>query len=103
MSTELADLIIEDLLPRNRESFALHEVAKIFHCSTQHFVNLIESGELRVPLDLRNKASSRAMIRVPRSSLVEFVNRRSNFEALAALNARVRKPTTSGGKKRRTG
>ena len=57
--------------------FPIHYLAKRWHCSIQHIFNLIESGEIKVSTDLRNAAASRAMIRIPRKSVVEFLNRRS--------------------------
>ena len=70
------DLNFEEELPRNMEFFPVWFLAKLWHATSNHVVNLIDSGELKVPVDLRNKASSRAMIRVPRACVVEFLNRR---------------------------
>jgi hypothetical protein len=59
-----------------QDFFPVWQLARIWKAHRQHVINLIESGELKVPVDLRNKASSRSMIRVPRASVVEFLNRR---------------------------
>lgn len=70
------DLNFDDELPPKMDFFPVWFLAKLWHAHRQHIVNLIDSGELKVPVDLRNKASSRAMIRVPRASVVEFLTRR---------------------------
>lgn len=52
------------------------QLAKEWHCTTQHIFNLIEEGQLPGAVDLRGKAATKTMIRVPRASVVEFLNRR---------------------------
>jgi hypothetical protein len=69
------DIDFDDVLP-DWDGFPVFWVAKRWHCTSNHILNLIDSGEIKVPIDLRNKASSRAMIRIPRGSLIEFINRR---------------------------
>jgi hypothetical protein len=66
--------------------FPIIWLAERWHCSSMHIFRLIESGELPVPIDLRNKGSSRATIRIPRKALIEFLNRRANIAAIAAKN-----------------
>ena len=66
--------------------FPLWWLAKHWHCDARHVFNLIESGEIKVVVDLRNKASSKTMIRVPRKSVVEFLNRRRDLKAVAENN-----------------
>jgi hypothetical protein len=79
------DIDFDDELPR-WEFFPVYWLAKRWHATSQHVFNLIESGELEVGVDLRNKASSRTMIRVPRKSVVRFLNKRKNLQAVAAAN-----------------
>ena|ERR1017187_3299066 len=66
--------------------FPVFCLAEKWHVTTQHVINLIESGELEVGVDLRNKASSRAVIRVPRKSVVRFLNARKDLQAVADSN-----------------
>jgi hypothetical protein len=66
------------------EFFPVWWLAKTWRCDGKHIVRLIDSGELEVALDIRNKVSSRMMIRVPRKSVVHFLNKRKNLEAVAA-------------------
>ncbi len=83
--------------------FPIAWCAKEWHCSPEHITrNLIETGELPVGIDLRGKGSSRMMIRIPRKSLVAFLNRRKDLEAVAANNPRpkfrsesIRQPRTA--------
>ena len=69
------DVDFQDHLPRI-EFVPVFLLAKLWRCHRQHIINLIDSGELKVPVDLRGKASSKSMIRIPRASVVEFLNRR---------------------------
>ncbi len=68
--------------------FPVHWLAKEWHCSGKHICNLIDTDELKIGIDLRGLKSSRAMIRVPRKSLVEFLNARQNREAIREANPR---------------
>jgi hypothetical protein len=70
------DIDFDAELPANRNFFPVWELAKSWHCSVQHIINLVESGELKVPVDLKGKSATKTMIRVPRASVVEFLNRR---------------------------
>jgi hypothetical protein len=58
------------------ESFPVWQLAQMFHVDRKHLINLIESGEIKVAFDLRGKASSQSCIRVPRNSLLEFLEKR---------------------------
>jgi hypothetical protein len=70
------DLDFDAELPPKMEFFPVWFLGKLWHCSAQHVINLVDSGELKVPVDLKGKAASKTMIRVPRASVVEFLNRR---------------------------
>ncbi len=70
------DLDFEAELPPKMDFFPVWFLAKLWHCSAQHVLNLIDTGEMPVPVDLRGKAATKTMIRVPRKSVVEFLNRR---------------------------
>jgi hypothetical protein len=80
--------------------FPIAWCANEWHCSPEHIVNLIETGELPVGVDLRGHKSSKMMIRIPRKSLVAFLNHRKNLEAVAAANPR---PKTREERRRQKG
>lgn len=69
-----------------QDFFPVWQLAKSWRCSPEHVIRLVESGELPVGLDLRNKASSKTMIRVPRKSVVKFLTRRKDMAAIAEAN-----------------
>jgi len=69
------------------ESFPVWQLAQMFHVHRTHLTNLIEQGEL-VAFDLRGKASSRSCVRVPRTSLVEFLARRQIVAAATKRHPR---------------
>jgi hypothetical protein len=74
-----ADAGVTEHLPPG-ESFAVWQLAKLLHCHRTHLVHLIESGEL-VAFDLRAKSASRSTMRVPRDSIVEFLQKRQVIAA----------------------
>jgi hypothetical protein len=69
-----------DLPPGN--FFAVYRLAKILDRSRQHIGRLIDDGDLKVPIDVRRRASSRSSILVPRASVIEFLERRKITPAL---------------------
>lgn len=82
--------------------FPIWHLAERWHCSPAHIINLIASGQLPVNVDLRNLNTSRSMIRVPRKSVVAFLNARKDLAAIAEANpkpayrdASKRKPKTA--------
>lgn len=92
----------EDWLPRTQCSFPLHQLAKIFSCSVTHLFNLIHEGEIVVPQEQIDRASSRACIVATRENLVDFVRRRSSAEWFArkrseAKTASRKRPQTRHG------
>ena len=64
------------LVPAGRESFALREVSELWRCSVHHLSRLVDQKEIVVPQENIDRAVSRATIRVPRASLVDFIKRR---------------------------
>jgi hypothetical protein len=70
----------EELIPKDRKSFSLLELAHLLSVSTQHLYNLILEKELHVPQKDIDAALSRARIRVSRENVVDFVRRRSSPE-----------------------
>lgn len=68
--------------------FPLHWLANHLRVTTKHVDTLIATGEIKMALDLRGKASSRATIRIPRKAIVDFLNARRDVEAVAAANPR---------------
>jgi len=57
------------------ESFAVWHLAKLLGCHRSHLVHLIEQGELQA-FDLRGKCSSRSTMRVPRTEVISFLQKR---------------------------
>jgi hypothetical protein len=64
------------LVPAGRETFALHEVSELWRCSVNHLSRLVDQKEIVVPQENIDRAVSRPAIRVPRASLVAFIQRR---------------------------
>lgn len=58
-----------------RTTLTLGEIAERLGCTVQHLFNQTETGEL-VGLDLKSKAVSRQMLRVPVECYREYVMRR---------------------------
>lgn len=65
-------------LPPGREFFRLPELACLWRCHPTHIQRLIDSGELPISVDLRGPGASKSMQRVPRASVVAFLNRRKS-------------------------
>jgi hypothetical protein len=63
-------------LPEGKEWFSPRWLAKHWGKSLQHVHNLVESGEIRGAIDLRGKGSGRSDLNIPRSAVVDFLNRR---------------------------
>jgi hypothetical protein len=78
----IAQFNAENFVPRDRTSFALHEVAKLFQCDPKHFYQLVMEGALRVPQQEIDRAKTRSTIRVPRKSIINFIRRRSSCEII---------------------
>jgi len=57
--------------------FAIWQLSKVLRCNRQHIVDLVEQGEL-VAFDLRGANSSRSCVRVPRASVIAFLEARQN-------------------------
>ena len=69
----------EEWLPQ-QPFFRVHEFGKRMCCSSAHISNLVQEGEIVVPQELQDSAPSRAAMRIPRASLVDFLRRRSSQE-----------------------
>ena len=65
------------ILPSGREFFCLSEVAEMWSCHGIHVTRLIESGALAAAVDLRLPGTSKAMLRIPRASLIGFMEKRA--------------------------
>ena len=65
------------ILPAGREFFRLREVAEMWSCHGTHVTRLIECGALAAAVDLRLPGTSKAMVRIPRAALVEFLEKRA--------------------------
>ncbi len=70
-----AELDFEHHLPSGIESFSVRFLAGWFRTSHRHWINLVESGELKAA-DLRGPSASKAMMRIPRKELIRFLNER---------------------------
>ncbi len=90
----------EEDLPAGVESFSLHWLAKRWKVSVQHVFNLVESGEIPVAVDLRNLKSSKACIRVPRKSVVAFLNKRKDLVTIAESSPQPKPPAKRGKRKK---
>ena len=60
-------------LPAGMESFPVRWLARWFDTSTQHWINLVDSGALRA-VDLRSPGTSKSMLRIPRAALISYLN-----------------------------
>lgn len=69
------ELDFESHLPGGMESFSVRFLAGWFRTSHRHWINLVESGEIKAA-DLRGNGASKSMIRIPRAELVRFLNKR---------------------------
>ena len=65
------------ILPAGREFFRISEVAEIWSCHGTHVMRLIECGALAAAVDLRLPGTSKAMVRIPRATLIEFLEKRA--------------------------
>lgn len=70
------DIFLEQELPQTMKNFPVWWLAKFWHTTPNHVSNLIDSGVLECPIDLRNAAASRSLIRVPRPFVIAFINKR---------------------------
>jgi hypothetical protein len=68
----------EDRLPHGKEMFALRWIARYLSVSINHINNLIDSGAIKVAVDVGNAGSTKSMRRVHRADLVAFLNARKN-------------------------
>ncbi len=57
-------------------------------CSSKHILNLVRANAIKVPQELQDSAPSGPSMRIPRASLVDFLNERMNIKAVAAANPR---------------
>ena len=66
---------VKKIVPANRASFRIAELADWFDVSKKHVANLIDAGELRVIDPTVNPKTAR---RVFREELIKFLTRRSH-------------------------
>lgn len=81
------NLDFEAMLP-DWDGFPVWWLEKRWKVSDEHWLNLIEDGELKKCVDFRRTGSSRSAIRVTRASLLEFLHRRKDIQAIADANPR---------------
>ena len=83
----LAEFDFDRDLPSGVESFSLHWIANRFGGSVQHWFNLAVNDAFgKGIVDLRTPGSSKAMLRIPRQSLVAFLNSRRDINAISEAN-----------------
>jgi len=58
------------------DSFPVHVLARYWHVTRPHIINLIESGEIKCAIDIRSPGASRSTIRIPRWAVEEFLKTR---------------------------
>lgn len=66
--------LTSDLLPAGIESFTVRKMAALFGTSHQHWINQIECGKLRA-VDLRSPGAMKSMYRIPRASLIDYLDK----------------------------
>lgn len=79
-------------IPKTQSAFRVNQLAEFLEVSSQHLYNLIIAGELKVPAENIERASSRAAIMVPRASIVAFVRHRASSAYLKRKAAADRTP-----------
>ena len=72
-SPEEPEFDFQHHLPAGMESFNVRWLARWFGTSHQHWINLIECGAIRAT-DLRSPGTSKSMHRVPRATLITYLN-----------------------------
>ena len=75
----------ESIVPPDKFMRVTH-FAKWLECSTHHILNLIRSGEIQVPQELQKSAPSGAAMRIPRESILKFLEARSSRTRIAERN-----------------
>lgn len=86
MKTNL-EFDFDQCLPKGVESFSLHWLSRHFGGTATHWFRLAEKGAFGTGIvDLRTPGSSKAMLRVPRAPLVEFLNSRRDIAQVADEN-----------------
>lgn len=76
-----------DLMPPGQMFFTVRQLAKIWGTSDQHVYNLIEDGELACAPDLRRAGGLRAVIRVTRQSIQDFLKKRQDWRLSPQLSS----------------
>jgi hypothetical protein len=58
------------------DTIAVWALAEALGVHRTHITNLLDQGEIKCAIDLRGKGSSRSTIRIPRSAILEFIEKR---------------------------
>ncbi len=71
------ELDFESGLPAGREWFQVWWLARHWHCTTQHVINLVDEGAFTVggiaPIDIARKhEKTRSTTRIPRGAVIAF-------------------------------
>lgn len=75
MNSQRAD-DFESTLPPKINFFSVAMLAKILNVSKQHIYRLVDTGAFKISADLRVAKSLRPLLRIPRESIVAFLNKR---------------------------
>jgi hypothetical protein len=66
----------EHELPAGKEFFTVPFLAALWDCDAKHVHNLIDKGAIKLSASLHSPEATKSMRRVPRSAVIEFLNRR---------------------------
>ena len=67
----------ERSLPSGKDWFSIRWLARHWDCSEDSIQRLVDCGDLFVAVDIApNTSTVKAMIRIPRKAVVDFLNRR---------------------------
>lgn len=69
------ELDFDHHLPAGVEAFTVRFLASWFRTSPRHWINLVEEGHLTA-VDLRTPGASKSFLRIPRASLVAYLNKK---------------------------
>jgi hypothetical protein len=76
MNPTSPDWIPEHDLPEGQLFFSLPFLAQHWKCSEENVQRLIDDGSIRTAIDFAPGSSTKAMLRIPRRAVVDFLNSR---------------------------
>jgi hypothetical protein len=63
-------------LPPDMEIFTIPFLMRWFNTGPQHWINLVDSGEL-LAVDLRSPGTKKHMLRIPRAELISYLRKKT--------------------------